>query len=46
MCAARSKLCREAVSIAGEGEQRMKAALPKMTVERYILLIAVRRVFR
>jgi hypothetical protein len=40
-----SQLNAQTVSVTREGEQRVKAALPEMTVERHILLLAVRRVF-
>jgi hypothetical protein len=35
----------QTVSVTRESEQRMKAVLPEMTVERHVLLLAVRRVF-
>ncbi len=36
----------EEFPVTREGEQRMKAVLSEMTVERHVLLLAVRRVFR
>src|SRR5208283_940272 len=36
----------QAVPVAGEREERVKAVLPKMTIERHFLLLSVCRVFR
>ena len=42
----KSQLRWQAVPIAGEYENRVKAVLPEMTVEHYVLLLAVSRIFR
>jgi len=45
MNVARSELRPQAVAVADESEERVKAVLPEMTVERLVLLLAVRGVF-
>jgi len=40
------ELSPQTVPVAGEREERLKAVLPEMTVERNVLLLAVSRIFR